>query len=100
MAGIEQKDRYFKGEEYRYVETKKVGLENRITIDPEIQHGKPCIRGTRIPVYIILEMLEHGMTFQEILEEYPHIKKDDIKACLVFARRLVEGMGRSSFATT
>jgi uncharacterized protein (DUF433 family) len=75
-------------------------LENRIIIDPEIQHGKPCIRGTRIPVYIILEMLEHGMTFQEILEEYPHIKEEDIKACVFFARRLVEGKESSSFATT
>ena len=45
-------------------------LEKRISIDPEIQHGKPCIRGSRIPVYIILEMLEHGLTIHEILEEY------------------------------
>ena len=66
-------------------------LEKRISIDPEIQHGKPCIRGTRIPVYIILEMLEHGLTIHEILEEYLHIKEDDVKACIAFARRFVEG---------
>jgi len=65
-------------------------LEKRISIDPEIQHGKPCIRGTRIPVYIILEMLEHGLTINEILEEYPHIKEDDVKACIAFAKRFVE----------
>ncbi|MFX1520133.1 MAG: DUF433 domain-containing protein [Promethearchaeota archaeon] len=65
-------------------------FEKRISIDPEIQHGKPCIRGTRIPVYIILEMLEHGLTIPEILEEYPHIKEDDVKACIAFARRFVE----------
>jgi len=66
-------------------------LEKRISIDPEIQHGKPCIRGTRIPVYIILEMLEHGLTIHEILKEYPHIKGDDVKACIAFARQFVEG---------
>ena len=68
-----------------------MSLEKRISIDPEIQHGKPCIRGTRIPVYIILEMLEHGLTIQEIREEYPHLEEADIKACIAFARRLVEG---------
>ena len=72
-------------------------LEKRISIDPEIQHGKPCIRGTRIPVYIILEMLEHGLTIPEILEEYPHIKEDDVKACIAFARRFVEGKEISPF---
>jgi uncharacterized protein (DUF433 family) len=72
-------------------------LEKRISIDPEIQHGKPCIRGTRIPVYIILEMLEHGLTIPEILEEYPHIKEDDMKACIAFARRFVEGEEISPF---
>lgn len=66
-------------------------FEKRISIDPEIQHGKPCIRGTRIPVYIILEMLEHGLTIPEILEEYPHIKEEDVKACIAFARQFVEG---------
>ncbi len=72
-------------------------LEKRISIDPEIQHGKPCIRGTRIPVYIILEMLEHGLTIPEILEEYPHIKEDDVKACIAFARQFVEGEEISPF---
>ena len=72
-------------------------LEKRISIDPEIQHGKPCIRGTRIPVYIILEMLEHGLTINEILEEHPHIKEDDVKACIAFARRFVEGEEFSPF---
>ncbi|MHA1132481.1 MAG: DUF433 domain-containing protein [Candidatus Helarchaeota archaeon] len=63
--------------------------ENRISIDPEICHGKPCIKGTRIPVYLILEMLEHGLSFKEILEEYPHITVDDIKACIKFAKALI-----------
>ncbi|MHA1264998.1 MAG: DUF433 domain-containing protein [Candidatus Helarchaeota archaeon] len=60
--------------------------ESRISIDPEICHGKPCIKGTRIPVYLILEMLEHGLSFKEILEEYPHITIDDIKACIKTCR--------------
>ena len=74
-------------------------LEKRISIDPEICHGKPCIRGTRIPVYIILEMLEHGLTIHEILEEYPHIEEADIKACIAFAKRLVEGEEISPLVT-
>ena len=63
--------------------------ENRISINPEICHGKPCIKGTRIPVYLILEMLEHGLSFTEILEEYPHITIEDIKACIRFAKFLI-----------
>lgn len=63
--------------------------ENRISIDPEICHGKSCIKGTRIPVYLILEMLEHGLSFKEILDEYPHITVDDIKACIKFAKALI-----------
>ena len=59
--------------------------EARISVNPEILHGKPCIAGTRIPVYLIIEMIEHGLTFNEIIEEYPHITLDDIKACLRFA---------------
>ena len=63
--------------------------DGRIAIDPEICHGKPCIKGTRIPVYLILEMLEHGLSFKEILDEYPHITVDDIKACIKFAKVLI-----------
>ncbi len=58
----------------------------RITINPSICHGKPCIKGTRIPVYLILEMLEYGMTIPEILEEYPHLSSEDIRACVTFAK--------------
>lgn len=63
---------------------------SRISINPDICHGKPCIKGTRIPVYIILEMLEHGLSFDQILDEYPHLCEEDIKACLKFAKMLVE----------
>jgi uncharacterized protein (DUF433 family) len=67
--------------------------ENRISIDPEICHGKPCIKGTRIPVALILEMVEYGLSFKEIIEEYPHINVDDIKACIRFAKDLVNNEG-------
>ena len=71
----------------------KVGLmseETRISIDPDLCHGKPCIKGTRIPIYLILEMLEYGLSFKEILEEYPHITVEDIKACIAYAKALVK----------
>ena len=65
---------------------------NRITIDPNIYGGKPCIRGTRIAVTMILEMIEDGLTFQQIIEDYyPELSEDDIKACLEYARAVVEG---------
>lgn len=58
---------------------------DRITIDPEICHGKPVIRGLRYPVESILEYLAAGDTFDEILAEFPDLEKDDLLACLQFA---------------
>jgi len=60
-------------------------LLRRITIDPEICHGKPCIRGLRYPVVSILEYLAAGDTTEDILEEFTDLEEDDIKACLAFA---------------
>lgn len=57
----------------------------RISIDPEIRFGKPCIRGTRIAVGDILSWLASGMTYKEIEEDYPAIKEGDILAALAFA---------------
>ena len=62
----------------------------RITIDPEISHEKPCIQGTRIPIYLILEMLEYGLSFDQIIEEYTQITIEDIKACLKFANTIIK----------
>lgn len=59
----------------------------RITIDPEVCHGKPCIRGHRIWVGSILGTLEGGMSEREILDEYPSLAVDDIRACLAFGVR-------------
>ena len=60
----------------------------RITTNPEICHGKPCIRGLRYPVETILELLSSGMTTDEILAEYEDLERDDIYAVLAFAARL------------
>ncbi|NVM30670.1 MAG: DUF433 domain-containing protein [Candidatus Helarchaeota archaeon] len=65
-------------------------IEDRIKIDPEICHGKPCIRGTRIMVSVILEWLEADKTFDEIIDAYPSLKKEDISAAIRFARKLAE----------
>jgi uncharacterized protein (DUF433 family) len=60
-------------------------LMQRITIDPQICHGKPCIRGLRYPVEILLELLSAGMTVEEILADYEDLEQEDIFATLVFA---------------
>lgn len=63
-------------------------LLNRITIDPEICHGKPCIRGLRYPVEMILELLSSDMSPEGILHDYDDLSEDDLKACMLFASRL------------
>ena len=63
-------------------------LINRITINPDICHGKPTIRNMRYPVELILDLLSSGMTVSEIIEDYPSLVEEDIKACLTFASRL------------
>lgn len=63
-------------------------LIHRITINPEICNGKPTIRNTRYTVDLILDLLSAGMSDIEIIDDYPALEKDDIKACLVFASQL------------
>ncbi len=65
---------------------KEKELLNRIVIDPQIMVGKPIIKGTRLTVQFILNLLAQGMTTQEILQEYNKLAKEDILACLAFAR--------------
>ena len=60
----------------------------RITIDPDICHGKPCIRGLRYPVEMLLELMSAGMTTEEILTDYDDLEAEDLLACLAFAARL------------
>jgi uncharacterized protein (DUF433 family) len=63
-------------------------LLQRITYNPDICHGKPCIRGLRYPVELILELLSSGMTIDEILADYDDLEREDILAALQFAVRL------------
>lgn len=63
-------------------------LMQRITIDPNICHGKPCIRGLRYPVETLLELLSAGMTIEEIIADYEDLERADILAALLFATRL------------
>ncbi|MCY2954296.1 MAG: DUF433 domain-containing protein [Planctomycetota bacterium] len=63
-------------------------LLSRITIDPGICHGKPCIRGLRYPVELILELLSGGMTPEQLLADYADLEIEDIQAALAFAARL------------
>ena len=60
----------------------------RITIDPLVCHGKPCVRGLRYPVETLLELLSSGMTADEILADYEGLERDDLSAVLGYAARL------------
>ncbi|MBD2485585.1 DUF433 domain-containing protein [Planktothrix sp. FACHB-1365] len=62
-------------------------LLQRVTLDLNICHGKPCIRGLRYPVELILELLSSGMSIEEILADYEDLERDDILAALLFATR-------------
>lgn len=63
-------------------------MSNRITIDPNVCHGKPTIRGSRLLVTTILELLAGGAPWSELLQEYPSLEEDDIRACLEYAVQL------------
>ena len=64
-------------------------LLSRITVDPEISHGKPTVRGLRYPVETILEYLAGGDTIDDLLREFPDLQKDDVLACIEFSRRML-----------
>ncbi len=63
-------------------------LLERISIDPNVCFGKPCVRGTRIWVSLILDFLAHGMTMEEILEEYSQLSVEDIRAVLAYGAEM------------
>jgi len=67
-----------------------LNLLKRISLDPQICHGKPCIRGLRYPVETILELLSAGMSFDEILTDYEDLEYLDLLAVLTFATRLTQ----------
>lgn len=64
-------------------------FKQRITLDPRIMTGKPVIRGTRIPVELIVRMLAQGISEAEILKEYPRLQPQDIRAALAYAARVL-----------
>jgi len=63
-------------------------LLNRISVDPDICHGKPCIRGTRIMVTVILDNLAEGLSLAEIVAEYPPLVIEDVQAAIAYAAML------------
>ena len=63
-------------------------LKNRITINPEICHGKPTIRGLRYPVENMLELMASGQSIESLLEDYPDLEREDFLACLEYAAKL------------
>lgn len=65
-------------------------LLERITINPKVMVGKPVIRGTRLTVEYILNLLAHGATVTEIISEYKGLTKEDIRACILFATKSLE----------
>ncbi len=62
----------------------------RISSDPDILHGKPCIKGTRIPVYLIVSLVAEGESMENIIKDYPSLTPEDIKAALRYAAKLSE----------
>ena len=65
-------------------------LLERITVNPKVMVGKPVIRGTRLTVEFILNLLAHGATVTEIISEYKGLTKEDIQACILFATKSLE----------
>jgi uncharacterized protein (DUF433 family) len=63
-------------------------LLQRISINPDVCGGKPCIRGHRIWVSLILDFLASGMTFEQILQEYPQLTNEDLRACVAYASEM------------
>lgn len=75
----------------REANLKREDLVARITIDPNVCHGKPCIRGHRIWVSLILDFLAGGMTPEEILDDYPGLEEADIRACIAYGAEMARG---------
>jgi len=65
-------------------------LLDRININPKICHGQPCVRGTRIMVWLVVEYLAGGDNIEAVLEAYPSLTREDVQACLVFAAEMTK----------
>jgi uncharacterized protein (DUF433 family) len=77
-----------------------MNYKDRISIDPRIRSGKPCIRGTRIAVADVFDYLGGGMTIEEILDDFPDLTAEDIRACFAFAADRERRLSVSSHAAT
>lgn len=63
----------------------------RIEANPDVMVGKPVVKGTRIPVYLVLELLASGYSNEQIIQEYPDLTEEDIRECLEYAAALAKG---------
>ncbi len=69
--------------------TKRIRWQDHIQVSPDLHHGDPCIKGTRIPVKTIIGSLADGMTLEEIMAEYPQLTREDILAALAYAAEVL-----------
>ena len=72
-------------------------MNKYISIDPNVCHGKPCFRGTRIPIYLVLELLEAGQTPRHIIKSYPQLRKEHISAALHSAAEMMKNQEYVAF---
>ena len=63
-------------------------LLDRVRIDPNVCHGVPCVRGTRIPVYLVVQYLANGDSVDDVLEAHPSLTREDVQGCLAYAAEL------------
>jgi uncharacterized protein (DUF433 family) len=67
----------------------RIAWQNFIVIDPEIHHGEPCIKGTRVPVAIVVGSIADGMTIEQVIQEYPQLGREAVQAALAYAADVV-----------
>jgi uncharacterized protein (DUF433 family) len=67
----------------------RTNWQNFVTIDPEIHHGEPCIKGTRVPVALLVGSIADGMTIEEVVIEYPQITREAVQAALAYAADVI-----------
>ena len=75
-----------------------IDFHKYISVDPKVCHGQPCFKGTRIMVYLVLEMLEAGETSQDIIKAYPQLTKEHIQAALHFVAEMIKQQEYIAFA--
>lgn len=63
----------------------RINWKNFVAIDPEIHHGEPCIKGTRVPVAMLVGSIADGMTIEEVMKEYPQVTREAVRAALAYA---------------